>query len=79
MPAFIESVNARLGRELEMGDRDEDVETPTYELHADDDGEEHRHAPVDEDLVTPEVDDDYVNSQVVLPQGDCMTTGVVKR
>ena len=57
---------------------DDDFETPTYELYQDGDKKGQPRAPDIED-VTPEAYDLYLNAEVLLPRGDSLRTGKVKR
>lgn len=54
----------------------EDAKTPTYDLYEDDDGEVHWHA---HDEPTPEEGDNYINAEVLLPQGSEILSGTVRR
>ena len=57
---------------------DDDFETPTYEPYQDRDGEGQPRAPDVEDVM-PEAYDLYLNAEVLLPRGDGLRTGKVKR
>jgi hypothetical protein len=48
----------------------EDIESPTYDLYANDGSGQQRHAVDQEEEVTPEGGDEYINASVTLPQGD---------
>ena len=57
---------------------DDDFETPTYEPYQDGDGEGQPRAPDIEDVM-PDAYDLYLNAEVLLPRGDGLRTGKVKR
>ena len=57
---------------------DDDFETPTYEPYQDGDGEGQPRVPDVEDVM-PEAYDLYLNAEVLLPRGDSLKTGKVKR
>jgi len=74
---FDASVKQKLGGKFEAKDLfDEEMETPTFDFYSDDHGEDHRHV-ADEEQVTPEGGDEYVNAEVNLPHGEGMVTGKV--
>ena len=77
---FDASVHERLGDVMtasDLFDGEEEQALPTFELYADNDGEQHQHAE-DAD-VTPEVGDEYVGAQVTLPHGSEYSQGRVVR
>jgi hypothetical protein len=56
---------------------DEDIEIPTYEAYEDDDDDHIGHM-VDDDDVTPEMLDNCIGAEVVLPMGNKNLSGKVK-
>ena len=77
--AFDQAILAKLGPKMDPSDPVlEDAETPHYDLYSDDSGESHSHATEAED-VTPEVADQYLNAEVLLPRNGKMLTGKVKQ
>ena len=76
---FDESIRKKLGAEMDSIDfPDDDFEAPTYEPYQDENGKGQPRAPDVED-VTPEAYDLYLNAEVLLPRGDGLRTGKVKR
>ena len=76
---FDESIRKKLGAEMDSIDFPaDDFETPTYEPYQDENGDGQTRAPDVED-VTPEAYDLYLNAEVLLPRGDGLKTGKVKR
>ena len=72
-------IRKKLGAEMDSIDYpDDDFETPTYEPYQDGDRKGQPRAPDIED-VTPEAYDLYLNAKVLLPRGDSLRTGKVKR
>ena len=79
---FDESIGRTLGPETKVDDFEElDVEdTPTFDRYEDDSEEGQMPEPQAEELEpTPEVGDNYVNTEVMLPRGDSMARGRVIR
>ena len=79
---FNESVKRRLGDPCTVEDLADDpveegYDAPEYDLYEDDE-ENHEHVP-DEDDVTPEGNDEYVNAYVVLPHNGVETSARVAR
>lgn len=78
--AFDKSVAEKLGNSVTDKDLDaEGLATPTYEKYEDDTDGTERPTPDVEDVVTPEEGDVYLNADVLLPRGDGMRTGRVRR
>ena len=77
---YTSKVNEKLGGVAKVEDYDGlvDVETPTYEAYEDDDDPKPPIAP-DIDDITLDTYDNYVGADVLLPKGDVMVTGKVKR
>ena len=81
---FDEKVKVKLGQLMQASDLHDsspddmdDIEDMTaYDLYADDNGENHRHAH--ESNPTPEAGDNYVGAHVLLPHQDQMTSGLVR-
>ena len=74
--AFDKAVHERYGPAMTAKDLvEEDIETPTFDLYEDDDGERHEHC--EEADVTPEEGDQYVNAEVLMQKGDGFKTGKV--
>jgi hypothetical protein len=68
---FDAQVKNKLGKGYTAADLvAEDIESPTYDLYADDVSGEQCHAVDQEEEVTPEGGDEYINANVTLPQGD---------
>ena len=69
---FDTMVEQRFGEAGQSSDFGEGYEMPTYELYADDDGDEVGHATDVDDEPTPLTFDNYLGAEVVLPKGDDM-------
>ena len=79
--AFDTKIQEKLGAEMTSKDLSEkglDAEIPVYESYEDDDDGEHRQAP-DEEEPTSELADNYIGAEVLLPMGDKMVSGSVRR
>jgi transposase len=73
-----DAIRAKLGPGSTMDDfKDDDVETPTYDLYADEEDGEAQHMP-ERDDVTAENLDQYIGAEVLLPLGDKMLSGKVR-
>jgi hypothetical protein len=77
---FDKKIAIKLGPAAEPGDIDDDeVETPMFERYCDDtDGEIQQTPDADEKETTPEVMDEYLGADVLLPLGDTMVSGKVR-
>ena len=76
---FDESIRKKLGAEMDSIDFPSDnFETPTYELYQDGNRDGQTRVPDVEDVM-PEAYDLYLNAEVLLPRGDGLKTGKVKR
>jgi len=75
---FEKGVALKLGTHFELADLEaEDMETPTFELYADESGEDQQHAPDADEMPTPEPGDEFINAEVSLQHGDQLANGVV--
>jgi hypothetical protein len=75
---FDAEIERRLGPSMKPDDfEDNDIETPTYETYEDDDDEPMPPAPDADEEPTPELGDNYLHAEVLLPRGDTTQTGRV--
>ena len=75
---FNQQLIKKLGESLSLSDIQElGIETPKYDLLEDDCEEPHLHAPDDEEEVTSETGDNYIDMEVSLPKGGMMHAGKI--
>ena len=62
----------------DLNEKGLDAETPVYESYKEEEEEEHRQAPDEEEPIS-ELADNYIGAEVLLPIGDKMVSGSVRR